>query len=122
MSKFQHYMEAVNNPTQNLPLTPNEMDATPTKITPEMLDGKDHDGVKYVTFSQLVDQLEELNGESFKKYAEKQAAVKKWLKANPSVLYYSHEKPEGGDKFFIKNAVEAAKKANKKIVIGENLS
>ena len=119
MSKLHEYLEMIKKP---LPQTPEEMDATQTRnynrVEINDLEWREIDGIQVTTFSDLVEKLG-VEG----KYKDKAAAVKKWMnKHRKTVLYYSGEKPEGGNLVFTRNAVTAAQKAVKKYVITENLS
>lgn len=84
----------------------------------DMIDNVDN--IKFVSYSQFVQIL----GVSNMRYADRIKTIKAWLHSPEAqeVCYYSAGKPEGGNKFFIFDAFEAAGKEGKTLVIGENLS
>ncbi len=125
MSKLQHYLEAIKldsksrrkKELQDSQDSIDESRALSAQSDDDLPEGRDIDGIFYITISALFEHIKAEGN-----YAAKHEAANKWLKAHPEVYYYSGEKPEGGNYQFVLDAVYAAQKAGKKIVIGENLS
>lgn len=125
MSKLEHYLEAVKLDSKSRRSSIlkdaedsfDESRALSAQMDEEYPEGRNIDGVWYMTMSSVIEYL---NAEG--KYSEKSAKVHEWLKKHKEVFYYGGEKPEGGNYQFVLDAVYAAQKAGKKYCVGENLS